>query len=298
MVRIRALELSGLIGRSLVVGASYAAACLLTGVLLTLAGAPHPGTNKGIEALPVLIAQGSLIGMVLGALAPEIRASHWRHILILGSVLFFNSLSVAIEGMFFAPSLAATTLPWIIVEELVVAAAIGMLVLRLFSPSYESIGWKDVQPDRSRFSWTWRFAVSTFSYLASYFVFGAVNYALVTKPYYEAHAGGLVVPSPQMVLAAESVRAPLIVLSVLPLLLSVRWSPPRRMIVVGLVLFIIGGIVPLLGEVNTLPLFLLVASGWEIFFQNVTTGLVTGWLLGNDMPTASSVPVQSVQVSI
>jgi hypothetical protein len=92
--------------------------------------------------------------------------------------------------------------------------------------------------------------------------------------------------------------APLIVLSVLPLLLGVRWSPPRRMIVVGLLLFVIGGIVPLLEQVNTLPIFLLVASGWEIFFKNMSTGLVAGWLLGNEKPNPSLVLVRPLQASV
>jgi hypothetical protein len=46
------------------------------------------------------------------------------------------------------------------------------------------------------------------------------------------------------------------------------------------VLFIIGGVAPLLQQVGALPTFLLLASGWEIFFQNVSLALVITWLLG------------------
>jgi len=45
------------------------------------------------------------------------------------------------------------------------------------------------------------------------------------------------------------------------------------------VLFVIGGVAPLLGA-SALPLFLRVASGWEIFLQNFSTGAVAALLLG------------------
>ncbi len=78
----------------------------------------------------------------------------------------------------------------------------------------------------------------------------------------------------------ESIRAPLIVLSVLPLVLTVRTTRRRLVVICGIILFVIGGVVPLLHQVNILPLFLLVASAWEIFFQNFLTGVVVAILLG------------------
>jgi hypothetical protein len=48
----------------------------------------------------------------------------------------------------------------------------------------------------------------------------------------------------------------------------------------GLVIFSIGGLVPLTMQVDTLPLILLAASAVEIFFQNFSTGAVTALLLG------------------
>lgn len=287
MKATRAIRIPGFIGRSLVVGIGYAATSLLVGGIPTIAGLSHPGANNGFEQLPVLIGQGSLIGLALGALALQLKTSYWRHVSIWTSVVFFNSLSYAIEGMFYAPTRVIAPLPWVVVERLLIAASTGVLVTRLFSSLPEPAGRQAFPLPRSWFSLTWRLVVSAFSYLASYFVYGAINYALVTRLYYESHTGGLVVPSPTTILAAESVRAPMIVLSVLPLLLSIQWPLRKRVITVGLVLFVIGGIVPLLGTIDSLPLFLLVASGWEIFFQNVTTGIITALLFGNDKANAS-----------
>ncbi|NMB60035.1 MAG: hypothetical protein GYA12_12765, partial [Chloroflexi bacterium] len=101
-----------------------------------------------------------------------------------------------------------------------------------------------------------------------------------TRPYYETHAGGLTVPPALTVLVIELIRAPLIVLSVVPFLLFHRTNRTRMAVNTGLILFIIGGIVPLLFQAGSLPAILLLASGVEIFLQNFSTGFVSGWLLG------------------
>lgn len=113
-----------------------------------------------------------------------------------------------------------------------------------------------------------------------YFIFGALNYELVTRPYYEIHAGGLTVPTLDVVLMAEHIRGVLIVISVLLFLLALRASKRRLVLLTGLILFSIGGLVPLTMQASTLPFLLLAASAVEILFQNFSTGAVTAWLLG------------------
>jgi hypothetical protein len=107
-----------------------------------------------------------------------------------------------------------------------------------------------------------------------------LNYAFVTRPYYETHAGGLAVPAPEVVLILESIRGLLIVFSVLLLLLSMRGTRKQLIITTGWLIFAVGGIIPLCWQITTLPLFLLFASAIEIFFQNFLTGAVSALLLG------------------
>jgi VIT1/CCC1 family predicted Fe2+/Mn2+ transporter len=52
------------------------------------------------------------------------------------------------------------------------------------------------------------------------------------------------------------------------------------MIKTGWLLFAIGGIVPLVLQISSLPLLLLIASAVEIFLQNFLTGAVAARLLG------------------
>lgn len=42
---------------------------------------------------------------------------------------------------------------------------------------------------RSWFSWLWRFVLGGLSYVFFYYFFGAINFMLVTGPYYKTHAG-------------------------------------------------------------------------------------------------------------
>jgi hypothetical protein len=88
------------------------------------------------------------------------------------------------------------------------------------------------------------------------------------------------VPAPEVVFVLESVRGVLIVFSVLLFLLSVRGTRQQLMVKTGWLLFAVGGIIPLIWQINTLPLFLLFASGIEIFFQNFFTGVVAAGLMG------------------
>lgn len=121
------------------------------------------------------------------------------------------------------------------------------------------------------------------------YIFGALNFALVTRPYYEAQGSPLAVPDPQITLQAELIRAVLIVLSVLPFLLTAHMPIRRLALWSGLLLFVIGGIVPLTWQAGSLALPLLLASAVEIFCQNFTTGVAAALLLA--WPTA--VPVTS-----
>jgi hypothetical protein len=135
---------------------------------------------------------------------------------------------------------------------------------------------------RPWYSWVGRFVVSAASYVVFYWFYGALNYLLVTHSYYTAQQHTVLqIPPTQAILAAESSRGPLLVFAVLPLVLTS--SITRRQLAIGssAVLFIIGGIAPLLLQAGILPTFLFIASGWEIFFQNVSLALVITWFLGH-----------------
>jgi hypothetical protein len=126
-----------------------------------------------------------------------------------------------------------------------------------------------------------------------YWIYGALNYLLVTRPYYSAQQTTLQVPPAQVVLAAEAIRGPLLVLAVLPLVLTISLARRRLALSSSAVPFIIEGVVPLLRQAGILRTFLLIASGWEIFLQDVSLALVITWLLGTKQQSEHSQDAES-----
>ena len=266
--------------KSVLVGVGYLVALMLSGLLLRLAGMNMPQATNIPAQMIWLFAGGVIVGLFLGPIAAMTNISRMKHWLVWASVIFFNNASVAIEGRFFAPDLVEGRLAALLIQQFLVSLATSWLLTKLFAPveSVAPIGFKS----RSWFSWLWRFILSAFSYVVFYFVFGALNFALVTKPYYATHVGGLTVPAPLVVLMVELIRAPLIVLSVLPFLLTTQFPKKQTAIYTGLILFSIGGLFPLTARIGVLPFLLLAASAVEIFFQNYPTGVVTARLLGRE----------------
>ncbi len=263
-------QLFATLWRSLLVGAGYAGTLALTNLLL----------SRGVDAQSLVwsFAGGAVIGLTLGLLAPFMPATWARHMLVWGSMIFLNIASVTIEGRFFAPDLVQGSMVTLILQQLLVAFAATWLIVKLFAPIAESAPTTPIR--RSWFSWLWRFVVSALSYLVFYYFFGAITYLLVTGPYYETHAGGLVVPVQEVILKAELIRAPMIVLSIIPFLLTFRAGKKRMASLAGMILFAVGGATPLFMQVGALPLVLLAASAVEIFCGNFSTGVVTAHLLG------------------
>lgn len=272
--------------RSVVIALIYTIASALVGGLVmqgvvnTQASAANPTLQLATTAL-----SGFLMAVVLGPTASLVHASRGRSIFIWTALVFGNMASVIIEGYFFAPGL----LPGVLVPRVLALQALTSVVLAgsiafFFPPSAQAVN-KKVAIKRSPLSWTGRFMASAASYLFFYYFFGAINYLLVTGPYYESHPE-LAVPAAATVIKLASFRSLLIVLSILPLIISLHLPKRKLALLCGFLLFLVGGAVPLLSQTSAMPPVLLLASAVEIFFQNLLTGMVAALLLGR--PTAAT----------
>jgi hypothetical protein len=270
--------------RSILVALGYVAGLMISGIVGAMIGWQASAGSASAQSFVWLILSMVLLGVFLGPLASRLKISRLQHFVLWGSLIIFNLGSVAFEGAFFAPDLVTTPIPMLLAQQLLATAGAALMITFLFAPAGFSFSWVDALRTRPWYSWLWRFIVSSFSYLVFYFIFGGLNYSLVTRPYYETHAGGLTVPAPEIVLVLETVRGLLIVFSVLLFLLTVRGTRRQLMVKTGWLLFAVGGIIPLVWQISSLPLFLLFASGIEIFFQNFLTGVVAAWLMGIEGP--------------
>lgn len=264
--------------RSLLVAVIYTFASTLIGSLVLRAPeGVAPPTNHALLLATTLLS-GFLIGATLGPLAARLYASRLRSGVIYATVLFLNMASVVIEGHFFAPGLLpASLVPRLLVLHAFSALVTAMAMSFLFparQPAGETTASR--RPPLARIA---RFALSAAAYLLFYYGFGAINYALVTGPYYASHPA-LAVPPAGTVLLVASLRSVLILLSLLPLIAALRLPRGQMARWCGGVLFVVGGVLPLLLQTGSLPPLLLAASGVEIFFQNFLTGVVAALLLG------------------
>lgn len=259
--------------KSLLVGAAYAVMLAITKLLL----------SETVDAQSFLWSFiGSVaIGLALGSLSASMPATWSRHMLVWGSIIFFNIASLTIEGHIYAPNLIKGSLIILLIQQFAVALVTTWVIVKLFAPIVNTAPMTSIQ--RSWFSWLWRFVLSVLSYIFFYYFFGAINYLLVTGPYYETHAGGLVVPAQNIIIQAELIRAVLIALSIIPFLLNFPRKGRSKMWLTGLILFAVGGVTPLLAQVGSLPSVVLAASSVEIFCQNFFTGVVTARLISIDV---------------
>lgn len=237
------------------------------------------GAGSPDVALTVVCGVALAGGVVL--VAGWMTASRPVHFGVWFALIFLNLASVAVEGTLFAPTAAPpSSLGANLVRLLVAAVVLAGLAAALFGRD-AGIHWAAATP-RTLSGWLWRLLAASAVYVLLYLVIGGVNYTLVTRPYYETHAGGLTLPSAQTVLLYEPVRGILIALSVLPLALALRIRTAFVAVVAGVMLFVVGGLVPLLPQ-TSLPLDLRLASLWEIFGQNFLTGVAIAYLFAGRM---------------
>ena len=268
--------------RSVFVALGYLTGLILAGMIGVMLGETLSTDADSTSSFAKLFVASLLLGVFLGPFASRLALSRGQHFILWGSLILFNMGSVAIEGAYFAPDRVSIPIPMLVVQQLLATAGAALAITRVFAASGQSASWLSALGTRPWYSWIWRFLTSAMSYLMFYFIFGGLNYQLVTKPYYESHAGGLTVPAPEIVFIIELIRSLIIVFSIFLFLLSARGTRRQLMISTGWLLFAIGGIIPLIWQIGTLPLFLLVASAVEIFFQNFLTGIVAARLMGSE----------------
>lgn len=280
--------------RSLLIALVYTGATTLIGGLVMRPAGILPAPANPILLLATTFISGILISATLGPMASQVYASRRRSVAIWTTLVFLNIGSVVLEGYFFSPGL----LPPAIIPRILVLYALSALTTALsiafLFPATRPAPGSAWQVKRSPQAWMARFFLSAAAYLLFYYGFGAINYALVTGPYYETHPA-LAVPERSTLLMVESIRAVIMISSVLPLILALRTSRRALAVRCGLALFVIGGILPLLMQAGSLPPAVLVASGVEIFFQNFLTGVAAALLLGGCTPSPALLhPVPTV----
>jgi hypothetical protein len=216
----------------------------------------------------------ALVGASLTWLAPRVTGTLVRRATTLSALLFASVAAVMIEGSAFAPSLSPLDrLPIGLALQLgvsLVTASVAVVLRTCATPAVPG-------PPRGLPSSVIRVAAGAAVYVVAYMATGAINYALVTGPYYATHAGGVTTPTLTVVLAVAVVEGLLLTVGAIPLARALTGSRWRRALACGLALWVLGGLVPLL-QASSLPDVLRAASAVEIALQKVPLGVAVAWL--------------------
>lgn len=194
------------------------------------------------------------------------------------ALLFVTVLCLWSEAVIFVPDPrfsqhAGSILLSSIVKYAVLAAVLAILgqLLKLSSPLELTI------PHRSIPAATLMVVLSGLAYTLYYLIFGSIAYQFFTKGYYPqaeqavARLGG-------WFWAIEIARGILMTLAALPIIQTLRMKRWQTAIAVGLLIWIIGGLAPLVVPNELMGLRQRMLHIVEIFTQNFTFG-VTGALL-------------------
>lgn len=257
----------------------YVISVMIAGGILSSLGAALPAVTDEMSALfAKLLLSGAVIGVTFYILTKFIEFSRLKLLFAAFTVLFLNLVSVIFEGAYFVSGVISKqmVLP-LIFQQFIVSLLLSGTIALLFGKKNIKIIY-NYFPAHSFVGWVWRIVASMACYMIFYYVFGRINFAIFTGSYYEENIGGLSIPSLIDVVKIESVRSLFIVLSVL-LIANSYFDVRKRAVMTGLTVFLIGGVMPLVQQVGTLPSTLVIASLIEIFFQNFLTGVVLALLI-------------------
>ena len=194
----------------------------------------------------------------------------WAYLINAPEVLLFTNMPLLTQSI-------------LLVNNLITYLVTAMLIGLLFSPAKIGAGLVKALriyfQKRKNVDWLWRLTLAAFLYFPIYYLFGLI-FSPITSPYYnQPELGlGLVLPSIEIWIPVEIGRGLVYALSVVPLLAVLRMTKWRISLWMGLMLAIIGGIMPQMVNVAW-PLPLRLGHGVEIICDSFAQGFMMTWLL-------------------
>lgn len=256
----------------------YAVAAIISASFLIMVSLPFPEVAGAEEMLPFMVISAFMLFLFLGGIAGSVKLSFLNHFFVWFAIIFLNSTSVMVEGFYFSTTFSITNLPAILIHQLILSAAASLLIAKLFGKKIDSDTKLVSVSTRDFTAFAKILLIGSVVYLAAYWIFGQINYELFTKDYY-AELQTLSIPDTATLIIIEGIRAVIITLSLLPLILLNRDNNlKRRMIIYGSLVFITGGLVPIITQLAIMPAAFVFLSLAEIFLQNFTTGAVVGFV--------------------
>jgi hypothetical protein len=246
---------------------------LISGILIAI-GLHFPELKVSQEVSFIQLTLSALIGSVFTLyLVKKYSMSRMSVFLILAFILFFSNISVAIEGAIFTPDyITGSVLVSLFVQQLLISIVFSLTGVLLFRKRLSaSTAEQGANINKSLLV---KILVGAAVYMISYYVWGWLNYNLFTHSFYESGVNGLHIPEGAVLIKIIIFRGVLITLSVVPFLLKAMPDSKRKIFETGSILFLFGGIIPMIYTIGMLPEALIWYSLIEIFLQNFISGLL------------------------
>ena len=143
---------------------------------------------------------------------------------------------------------------------------------------------------RSKGSWIIRFVAGSVIYFPIYFLFGALISPFIIE-YYSESSLGLKIPSFTVIIPLEFFRGFLYVVTLLPIIATVKDGKGTSFIVPASILFILGAFIPLIAEAveASLPLEIIPFHLLEILADSLVYGFALSRILGKAGEAAGSI---------
>jgi len=125
-------------------------------------------------------------------------------------------------------------------------------------------------------------AVCAGAYMVYYLVFGAITYQLFTKAYYPDAQAAVLNFGVSLFWAMQFLRGLLMTLAVVPIIYTLRMDRWQVAVCAGLLMWVAGGLAPLLVPNELMGPALRLIHVVEIFSQNFSLGFTAGLLLRPD----------------
>jgi hypothetical protein len=218
------------------------------------------------------------MGFVIGAISQIVHTSKPNHILTWTILLFLNPFSLCMECAVLAPeSLAAETIPAVMLTQFAAALLAAILITFLFASSSKQIFGSYIH--RPWRVWIMRFAICIIFSLLLYSLLNPTDYRLINKLYFDNFQITLKLPTTEVILAIHFMKSLLIVLSLIPMIVTIGATKRFIAVISGITLVVLSALSPFL-QVSNLSMFLLLASSGKIFLQNFLIGILVGLIMG------------------
>jgi len=262
--------------------------CVLSGLVFLLPGAG--AGNAGWWYLSGVLIAASLLPVVM--YGPKTMAGQFSVISV--AIIVVGLVCILSEGMLFYPeqrAQMAKSMGTGIVMYLA-ATAVMVILARMLKLGRESA--VEVEP-RAATTVAPMVLLSAIAYVGYYMVFGAITFQLFTKKYYP-HAAEQFAALGNWFWVYQLGRGLLMVLAVLPIIYTLRLTRRKAALLVGILVWVVGGLAPLVVPNTTMVTAQRYEHIVEIFTQNFSLGVTAVCLLRRKTAAAVTAPMRSALV--